>query len=88
MEFFDEGFRQPVFGVVDDVVDAAEVVGSLYDVIYIDAVFRDADRVGLEDVPGLLVGEPVALDVVGIVGQINLSAVVNSAADFTLFFFS
>ena len=74
--------------MVDDIVDAAEVVGGLHDVIHIDAVFGDADRVGLEDIPGLLVGELAALDVVGVVGQVNLGAVVDAAADFTLFFFS
>ncbi len=74
--------------MVDDIVDAAEVVGGLHDVIHIDAVFGDADHVGLEDIPGLLVGELAALDVVGVVGQVNLGAVVNATADFTLFFFS
>ena len=88
MEFFNQRFRQPVFGMIDDEVDAAEVVGGLHDVVHIDAIFGDADRVGLEDIPRLLVGKPAALDVVGVVGQINLGAVVNATADFTLFFFS
>lgn len=88
MEFLDKGFREPVFDAVNDVVNAAEVVSSLYNIIYIDPVFRGANRVGLENVPGLLVGKPVALDVVGVIGQVNLGAMINAAADFTLFFFS
>ena len=88
VKFFDQGLRQFIFGMVDDIVDAAEVVGRLHDVVHIDAVLGDADCVGLEDIPGLFVGEPAALDVVGVVGQVNLGAVVNAAADFPLFFFS
>ena len=74
--------------MVNDVVDAAEVVGGLHNIVHVDAVFRDADRIGLKDVPGLLMGEPAALDVIGVIGQVNLRAVVDAAADFTLFFFS
>ena len=44
--------------------------------------------VDLEDVPCLLVGEFAALDVVGVISKINLSAVVDAAADYTFFFFS
>ena len=64
VDFLDKGFRESVFGVVNDVVDTAEVVSGLHNVIHVDTVFGDANRVGLEYVPGLLVGEPAALDVV------------------------
>ena len=64
VEFLDDGFRSPVFSVVNDVVDTAEVVDGLHNVIHVDTVFGDANRVGLEYVPGLLVGEPAALNVV------------------------
>jgi len=76
VEFLDDGFRKTVFGVVNDVVNTAEVVGGLHNVVHIDAVFRYANRVGFENVSGLLMGEPAALDVVGVLGQVNLSAVV------------
>ena len=39
-------------------------------------------------VSGLFVGERAILDVVGVIGQVNLGAMVNAVADFTLFFFS
>ena len=74
--------------MINDVVNAAKVVGGFYDVVHVDAVFRNANRVRLEDVSGLLVCEPATLNVVGVIGQVNLSTVVNAAADFTLFFFS
>ena len=60
--------------MVDDVVDAAEVVRGLHDVVHIDGlafalalVIGETDRIGLEDVSGLIVGKFTALDVVGVV---------------------
>ena len=81
--------------MVDDIVDAAEVVCGLNDIVHIDGlafalalVIGETDRVGLKDVPGLVVGEFAALDVVGVVRQINLRAVVDAAAHFALFLFA
>lgn len=86
MERFDQGLRQFVFGVVDDGVDAAEVVGGLHDVVHLEGlVLANPDRIGLEDVAGLLVGEPATLDVVGVIRQVNLRTVVDAAAHFALF---
>lgn len=95
MEFLDQGLRQFIFGVVDDIVDTAEVVGGFYDVVHVDGlafalalVVGETNRVGLEDIPCLVVSQFAALDMIGVVGQINLRAVVDAAAHFTLFFFA
>lgn len=89
MEFFDQGLCQFVLGVVDDEVDATEVVGGLHDVVHVECLpVGDSDGVGFEDEPGLLVGEATAFDMVGVVGQIDLGAVVDAAAHLAFFLFA
>ena len=60
------------------------MIGGFHDVVHIDARVRDADGVGLEDVPRLLMCQLTALDVVGIVGEVDLGAMVYSTADLAL----
>ena len=84
VKLLDEGFAQAVGRMVDDEVDAAEVVGGFYDVVHIYRLVRDADGVGFEDVACLLMGQAAPFDVVGVVGEVNLGAVVNAATDIGL----
>lgn len=87
VEFFDETLRKSVLRPVNDQVYAAEMVRSLDNVVNIDAAIRDTYGVGFENVPGLLMGEPAALYMVGAVGEINLGTVVDASADFPFLFF-
>ena len=50
--------------MVNDVIYAAEVVGSFNDIVHVHRFICDADCVGLEDVSCLFVGELAAFDVV------------------------
>lgn len=81
MQFLDEGFGERLRGPVDDRVDAAEVVRGFEDVIHPQRLALDAHRVGLEDVARLVVGQPAALDVVRVVGKVDLRAVVDAALE-------
>lgn len=74
--------------MVNDVVNAPEVVGSLNDIIYVYGFISDAYGVGLEDVSRLLVGEFATLDVVGVVCQVNLSTMIDAAIKFSFLFFA
>ena len=77
--------------MVDNVVDAAEVVGGLHDVVDVEDLFLagvDSDRVCFEDITRLVVGEPAAFDVIGVEGQVNLRAMVDAAARLAFFFFA
>ena len=57
-----------------------EVVGRFDNVVHVDGfVFQHADRVGFKDVARLVGGQTAALDVVGIVGQLHLYLVVDTA---------
>lgn len=79
MQFLDEGFGERLPGPVDNRVDAAEVVRGFENVIHAQRLAFDAHRLGLEDVAGLVVGQPAALDVVRVVGKVDLRAVIDAA---------
>ena len=76
VQALDEALGQAPVGGVDDSVDAPEVAGGLQDVVHAHRVC-DADRVGLEDEPGLLVREPAPLDAVGVIGKLDLDVMVD-----------
>ena len=65
--------------MVNDVVDAAEVVGGFYDVVNVHRFIGDADSVCLKDVSCLLVSELAALNMVGVVCEVYLGAVIDAS---------
>lgn len=81
VQFLDEGFGERLPGPVDNRVDAAEVVRGFENVIHAQRLAFDAHRVGLEDVARLVVGQPAALDVVRVVGEVYLRAMVDAALE-------
>lgn len=86
VELFDEPLTDLSFGTIDDHVDAAEVIGRLYYVVHIHCRVSDADGIGFKNIAGLVVGQTAAFDVVGIIGQVNLHLVVDSAGELALLF--
>lgn len=81
VQFLDEGFGERLPGPVDDRVDAAEVVRGFEDIVHTQRLALDAHRVGLEDVARLVVGQPAALDVIRVVGEVYLRAVVDATLE-------
>lgn len=81
MQFFDEDLGERFFGPVDNRVDAAEVVRGFENVIHAQRLAFDAHRVGLEDMAGLVVGQPAAFDMVRVIGKVDLRAVVDAALE-------
>ena len=80
VKFLDERFGQPFTAVLDDEVNTTEVVGRFDNVVHVDwFVFQHADRIGFEDVARLVGGQAAALHVVGVVGQLHLYLVVDTA---------
>ena len=84
MQLLYKGFREFFFRPVDDEIDATEVVGGFHDVVHVDALVRDADGVGFKDIACLLMGQATALDMVGVVGKVNLGPVIDAATDLSL----
>ena len=76
MKLFDELFRDGAFSLLNDEVNAAEVVIGLNYVIDFDRLFRDANGVCLEDIPNLIVSQLAAFDLIRGIGQIYLYLVV------------
>lgn len=62
------------------------MVGCLHNVIYVDGLVGKAKGVGLKNKSGLVVGQPAALDVVGVVGQLDLYPMIDPAGAFGGFF--
>ena len=81
VQFLDEGFGKRFSGPVDDHVDAAEVIGGFENIVHTQRIALDAHRVGLEDMARLVMGQTAALDVVRVVGEVYLRAVVDAALE-------
>ena len=82
MKFLNEFFSQRCFGVLNDHVNATEMVRRFNHIIHIEDFIFHADGIGFKNISGLIVGQTAALDVVGIVCQINLCFMVNSTGVF------
>ena len=88
MELLDEHFCQFLFCVVYDIVYAAEVVDSLHDIIHVNSVVRHADSVCFEDIACLLVRQTTALNMILVVCQVNLRAMIDAAFQLRRLLFS
>ena len=73
---FDKRFRQFFHCIVNYVVEAAEVVDGLNHIIYVDRPISNTDSVGLEYIARLIVRQSASFDMIGVVGQVDLRAVV------------
>ena len=74
--------------MVDDVVDAAEVVHRLNNIIHIHRLVSNADSVRLEDIACLVVCQTAAFDVIGVIGQVNLRAMIDATLQSRVFLLS
>ena len=81
-------FSQPFFGSLNDKVYATEMVGCFYNIVYSDAFAFKSNGVCFENIPCLFVGKATAFNVVGVVCEVYLCAVINSTFKPRLFFSS
>jgi len=79
VELFYIEFRDWTVGVVYHIVDAAEMIDGLHNVVYARDVGGDAEGVGLKNETCLFFCETAAFDMVAVVGEIYLNAVVDAA---------
>ena len=61
------------------------MVGGLDHIVNLDRPVRCADGVRLKDIARLIVGKAAALDVVGVIGQIDLDFMINAAVQLRRF---
>ena len=78
VELFDVSFGKFAVALLDDVVYGTKMVGSFDNVVYIDSFIRHSDRVGFKDIACLVVCQPAAFDMIGVISEINLYAMVYS----------
>lgn len=81
VEPLDVRFRQGGRGGRDDLVDGAEMVGGLDDIVHGHVRAQVPDGLRLENPARLFVRKAASLDVVGVVGEVDLKSVVESSGD-------
>ena len=62
----------------DDHINALEVIGCFDHIIYIDNTVLHANGVGFVDIPCLVVGQTAALNVIGVIGKVDLDFVIDA----------
>ena len=81
MQLFNKRFADGFLCLPDDKVNALEVIGRFDHIIHIDNTILHADGIGLVDIPCLVMGQAAALNMVGVIGQVDLDFVVDAALD-------
>ena len=76
---FDKFLAELRFCAFDNLVDTTKVIGGFDDIVHPHAFLGDADGVCFKNKARLLVGQAAALHVVGVVGQLHLYLVVDTA---------
>ena len=79
VKLFDERFSQFRSRLVNDKVYAAEVVSRFNDIVHLNSVVGDTYGVSLEDISCLVMGQAATLDVVGVIGEVNLDTVIDTS---------
>ena len=88
MKAFDICFGKFAVSLIDDIVNGAEMVCCLDDVIDVNRIVSDSYCVCLKYISGLVMGQTTALYMVRVVCQINLDAMIYAAFYLTRFLFS
>lgn len=88
MKMLYNGFSKVSFCVVNDVVYCAEMISGFYYVIHIHCTVCHPNSIGLKYIACLVMRQPAAFDMVGVICQVNLDAVVDATFCFSAFLFS
>lgn len=81
MQLLDKALADWLVCLVDHHIDATEMVCCLNDIIHIDRaalIVSDTNRIRFKNISRLVVRQSASLDVVGIVGQIDLHLMINA----------
>ena len=79
MQLLNQRFGQLCPCLLNDQVDTPEVVSRLNDIVHPDRFVSNTDGVRLENVPRLVVSQAATLNVVGVIGEINLDTVIDTS---------
>ena len=81
MQLFDQSFVDGLLSIPDDHINALEVIGRFDHIIHIDNAIFHANGIGFIDIPRLVMGQAAALNVVGVIGKVDLDFVIDAAFD-------
>ena len=88
MQVLDEFLAELRFCAFDNLVNTVKVIGGFDDIVHPHAFLGDADGVCFENKARLIMSQAAALHVIGIVSELHLHLMINSAVGpATLFFF-
>ena len=79
MKLFDKGFAWSIGETVNHHVDTFEMVGCFHDIVDLHGSFGNADGIRFKNISRLVMGETASLNVVGVIGQVNLNFMVDAA---------
>ena len=88
VQLFNVCFCYLVHGMINDIVDATEMIDSLHDIIHRHTLGGYAQRIGFEDKTSLFLTQTTTLYVIGIIGQIYLRSMIDASIQFGFFFFT
>ena len=86
MQVLDEFLAELRFCALDDLVNTAEVIGGFDDIVHPHAFLGNADGVGFKNKARLIMGQAAALHVIGVIGELHLHLMINSAVGLTALF--
>ena len=86
VQFFDQSFAERFPGVADNHINAFEVIGRFDHIIHIDNAILHTDGVGFIDIARLVMRQPTAFDMIGVIGQLDLHLVIDAAGGFACLF--
>ncbi len=65
--------------MVDDIVEASEVIHRFNDIVHINNPVANADGVRLKDKARLVMSQAAAFDMIGVIGQVNLRTMIDAS---------
>ena len=83
VKFFDEFLRQSCFRMINNYVNAVEMICRFNHIIHIQHFFFYANSISFKDISGLIVCQAASLHMVRVIGQINLCFMINPSGIFT-----
>ena len=87
MKFFDQFFSQRRFCIVYHHINTPKMIRRFDHIIHIQHFIFYTDRVCFKNISGLIVRQTTALNMIGVVCQINLCFMINSSGILTCFLF-
>jgi len=85
MQFLDESLGKCIASLIDHYINAAEVVGGFNHIIHIHRLIFKTNGIGLKDESCLIVRQTATFNMVGVIGQVDLNLMIDTAGHLSCF---